>query len=235
MGKTLQRLVLVLICLPVISLHTYAQGPAGIGNSDGSGGQPRNVLWLRADAGVTESSGSVSAWSDQSGNALNAVQATGSLQPTFVASTTAMNNQPSLTFTTTELIAVPDNDLLDDGVNFSFFLALRTPNDANSGFKGILNKRTGANSNQAYRFFTNNGAFNSDMSSGADASSALSVEYNYVLGGVYDGGLSSNEYTMFVNSINSSQVDAPNTIPNEASPLNIGNFQNGDSSPADHR
>ncbi|MEM6842616.1 MAG: T9SS type A sorting domain-containing protein [Bacteroidota bacterium] len=46
-------------------------GPAGVGNSDGSSGQPRNILWL--DAGTLTSVGDgndVSSWTDQSGNNL---------------------------------------------------------------------------------------------------------------------------------------------------------------------
>jgi len=40
------------------------------------------LLWLRADLGVTESSGAISEWSDQSGNQLHARQVEAARQPT---------------------------------------------------------------------------------------------------------------------------------------------------------
>jgi len=50
-----------------VPLVAFSQtGPGGIGTN------ANNVLWLDANYGVTHSSGSVSAWSDRSGNANNA-------------------------------------------------------------------------------------------------------------------------------------------------------------------
>lgn len=57
------------------------------------------VLWLRADMGVTLSSGNVSSWADQSGlgdSGRNAVQATGANQPPFVSSDPSYNGQPTI-------------------------------------------------------------------------------------------------------------------------------------------
>lgn len=56
------------------------------------------ALWLRADLGVTLNGATVSAWADQSGNGRHATQGTAGKQPTYVASTTGLNNQPSLLF-----------------------------------------------------------------------------------------------------------------------------------------
>ena len=54
----------------------HAQSPGGV---------PANLeLWLRADAGVTGTT-DVSQWDDQSGNANNAAQATGTRQPALTA------------------------------------------------------------------------------------------------------------------------------------------------------
>jgi hypothetical protein len=58
-----------------------------------------NLLqWLRADAGVTSSSGSVSTWSDQSGNSNDATQSSGSLQPSLVAGAINSAVMPTVTF-----------------------------------------------------------------------------------------------------------------------------------------
>lgn len=54
------------------------------------------ALWLRADQGITESSGAVSAWADQSG-AGNHSTSTSTTKPTVVAD--AMNGRPVVRFT----------------------------------------------------------------------------------------------------------------------------------------
>lgn len=53
-------------------------------------------VWFRADAGVTQTFGLVSAWADQSGNARNAAQATGTNQPLYVEN--AVNGKPAISF-----------------------------------------------------------------------------------------------------------------------------------------
>jgi len=69
------------------------------------------VTWLKADAGVTSSSGNVSAWADQSPAGNNAVQATGGNQPTLV--TSAINGKPALSFNgTSSYLTVTDNTSL---------------------------------------------------------------------------------------------------------------------------
>ena len=63
-------------------------GPGGI-DSD-------LILWLKADAGVTESSNDVSAWADQSSTGNNASQGTPANQPTYTSS--SANYNPGITF-----------------------------------------------------------------------------------------------------------------------------------------
>ena len=122
----------VYIFLVFITSISFGQtGPAGIGTGDGSIG-PRNVLWLRADAGVTQS-GTVSAWADQSGNGLNAVQGNGTLQPTYSANNASLNNLPSMNFgpsgSSNFHLAIPDNNLLDGAPGMSFFIVLNPCTD----------------------------------------------------------------------------------------------------------
>ncbi|QSE96286.1 T9SS type A sorting domain-containing protein [Fulvivirga lutea] len=206
---------------------TFSQtGPAGIGTGDGSSG-PRNVLWLRSDAGVTQS-GTVSAWADQSGNGLNAVQATSGLRPTYTASNASLNGLPSMNFgpsgTTNFHLAIPDNDLLDGSPGMSFFIVL---NPSSNGTYGILNKRTTAGSNQAYRIYRNGGNLTSDISNGGAANITLSNAPN-IFSSVYDQTLAGNKYNLYVNSTNNSSANVTTTLPNEASPLYIGNFNLSD-------
>ena len=51
-----------------ISVINAQTGPGGIGNADGSNGQPRNILWLRANDLNISDGASVSTWPDSSGN-----------------------------------------------------------------------------------------------------------------------------------------------------------------------
>ncbi|MFK7848676.1 MAG: T9SS type A sorting domain-containing protein [Rhodothermales bacterium] len=54
------------------------------------------ALWLKADAGVTESSNVVSAWADQTANSNDASQGTPSYQPTYESN--ALNYNPGILF-----------------------------------------------------------------------------------------------------------------------------------------
>ncbi len=83
------------------ALSAFAQtGPGGVGNATGSGGQPQNRLWLRADAGTSTTTNGqpVSGWNDQSGNGNNAAQGTSGSQPLYIASEPLANNRPVLRF-----------------------------------------------------------------------------------------------------------------------------------------
>lgn len=65
---------------------------------------PNLEVWLRADAGILVSDGQeITTWADQSGNGYNftgAVDATvgGATRPTYIASSSNLNNQPSVNF-----------------------------------------------------------------------------------------------------------------------------------------
>ena len=71
------------------------------------------VLWLRADAGVTTTGSSVSAWNDQSGNGYNVTQTTPSLQPSLVYN--ALGNMPALAFESGDALENTAANLLPPG------------------------------------------------------------------------------------------------------------------------
>lgn len=71
-------------------------GPGGIGNV---------AMWWRADAGVTSSSGLISAWADQSGNGNN-LTASGGSRPTITTSA-AMNNQNVVRYSGAQYFSSP--------------------------------------------------------------------------------------------------------------------------------
>lgn len=69
------------------------KGPGGIGNTNGSSDLS---FWIKADKGVTSSSGDISQWNDQSGNGHHVSQAQSSQKPTL--STNALNGNPVVSF-----------------------------------------------------------------------------------------------------------------------------------------
>ncbi|MGB3149612.1 MAG: hypothetical protein WBB27_03030, partial [Maribacter sp.] len=83
-----------------------AQSPGGVSSSF--------QLWLKADTGVTNSSG-VSNWVDQSPNALNGIQSNVNNRPAFLAND--VNFNPSIDFQGSPIgVADPDFDYIDFGL-----------------------------------------------------------------------------------------------------------------------
>ena len=87
-----------------MSMNRRAGRRPGRGGASGGLWTPKRLpgldLWLRADMGITISTG-VSAWADQSGTGdanKNAVQAVPGNQPTFNASDAAYGGRPTLSF-----------------------------------------------------------------------------------------------------------------------------------------
>jgi hypothetical protein len=203
-------------------------GPAGVGTGDGSSG-PQNVLWLRSDIGISQSAGKVSAWADQSGNNLDASQATPGLQADYTASDANFNGFPSINFGTSGgYLTIGDNDLLDDTDGLTAIFVIRTPSSI--GTEGILSKRISNGNEQSYVFFTISGGFEArfDGDNGVDSeNSTISTDANLVLSSVFDGSVQS--ISNFVNTDNGGvQTGASNVLQNAASDLFLGNFNTGD-------
>jgi hypothetical protein len=154
--KKLSLLVITVLCLCLTSLAQT--GPGGVGNKDGAGSQPVNVLWLKADVGVTSSGGLVNSWLDQSGNFNNATGVSAT-RPTFSATDVNFNNLPSISFPNTAasnfFLEVPDNDNLDNTSTLTVFIVVR-PTSATGASLGILSKRTSASVDQSYVFSVTN-------------------------------------------------------------------------------
>ena len=94
----LKRIFTLVIPFVVLGIAQAQTGPGGVGNSDGSGGQPRNVLWLDASSLGLSDGGNVATWTDNSGNAYDASQSTGGSQPVFVEQYAAINNKSLVEF-----------------------------------------------------------------------------------------------------------------------------------------
>ena len=80
-----------------INTRIIAQtGSGGVGNSSGSNGQPKNIMWLDASSLGLANGADVSSWTDLSGNANHATQATTANMPIF--STGIINGKPIIRF-----------------------------------------------------------------------------------------------------------------------------------------
>ncbi|MDF1548108.1 MAG: hypothetical protein P1P88_09825, partial [Bacteroidales bacterium] len=85
--------------IAILALHNFAMaqtGPGGVGNSTGTNGQPRNILWLDAnDLGLTDGV-NVPSWTDASGNTNDLAQGDANFQPEFY--TSQINGYPIVRF-----------------------------------------------------------------------------------------------------------------------------------------
>ncbi|MBW2534302.1 MAG: hypothetical protein JRI55_22620 [Deltaproteobacteria bacterium] len=129
-----------------------AGGSTGGGGSGGEGGAGGSVtdptelsglrLWLRADAGVSHTANSVSAWADQSGQANDAIAPTILSQP--VLDSVAMNGHPAIVFDgVDDVLAIADAPGLDPGNGRYLCVAVGTWLAGNSGYKVWFGKSSG--------------------------------------------------------------------------------------------
>lgn len=103
------RLGLSVILVGILSLGAMAQdAPMGYGNAEGSGGQPRLVLWLDGTS-VQTSGTAVTQWNDKSGNNHHFVAETADNRPTFLP-TGGPGGKPAVSF-----------DGVDDRLGFANF------------------------------------------------------------------------------------------------------------------
>ena len=98
---------------PTVTANTSAGGTGGAVPTQGL------ALWLRSDAGLVLNGGTVSQWTNQSGNSRHATQTTSANQPTLVPN--ALNGEPVLRF---------------DGVND--FLNFNLPINGSTGLTIVL-------------------------------------------------------------------------------------------------
>lgn len=117
-------------------------GIGGIGIAASPGGarasfNPASVaglqVWLKADAGITQALGTVSAWADQSGNSNSFAQSNGGYQPAYTAA--AQNGLPVVTWGGTNKYLLSSGNITLS--NFTFFAILSRPVWSNSQDKGV--------------------------------------------------------------------------------------------------
>jgi hypothetical protein len=217
--KTLLPLVLFVL----LSSTLYGQtGPGGVGSKDGSATQPQNVLWLKANAGVSTTGADVDTWSDQSGN-LNHATGAGATRPTYTASFANLNNQPVLNFPNTAStvfsLRIPDADNLDNTSSLSVFYVIR-PSRVGADL-GVIAKRTASATQQSYVYTLRSGQNRLRVQIGNgtihDAGN-IAVNTNYISADVFSGTSSAP----YLNGTAQTATGGNVAIPNNASDVYIG-------------
>jgi hypothetical protein len=186
-----------------------------------------NVLWLKADAGVTSSGGVVSAWNDLSPKAWQASQATVANQPAYNTATGLINFNPVVTFD-------GSNDYFQNTTNLSTAITSNAVDaylvgnvtggsSAAAGGLSITNAGTIDNSvaSNAILFLRNNGTNNF---LGYRNGAYLGSTSGMAQGGTYiheSGFNGSNQFVQSVNGKNFSTTAYTNTA------LNVNRYSLG--------
>ena len=216
-------LVLLLNVIPLTLLHAQS-GPGGIGNSDGSGDQPENIVWL--DASDLSSFGDGDTWFDKSGNGNNAINIGGSGGAILgsINGTNAIN----LVASNTGLLSISDDHLgankLDGMADLTIISVV---NSGNSNPRAILSKRLDAG-NRSYAFFTMGSNYNLRAYGGAyDITSNVNIGANSNAIGTYvyqNGG----DFSIYSNGNLGATRAVSTPIPDRSDDLLIGTFNTGD-------
>jgi len=195
--------ILIVFILGFINFGLFAQtGPGGVGNSDGTSSQPKNILWLDANYLGLNNDDPVSEWTDRSGNNNNAEQTTTLRQPLF--KTSAVNGFPIIYFENDPGAGDEEDFLSYDGnilVNTDltvFFVGARR----NDGENFILAGTT-ESSNQNMHFGWRNATENTCNHWGNDIYSTLSGDGSGYVG----DGTPNDNYGIFMNRLASAEAN----------------------------
>ncbi len=153
MKSGLQIFVLFVLLFVYNNLLRAQSGPGGVGNSDGSIGQPENIIWL--DASLLPTFGDGSVWSDISGNGYDATHIpSGGNAPGLGT----LNGFNTLNFDgTASYLRIPDDDAgankLDGMTNLTIMAVV---NPGSTDTRCVISKRLNA-TNRSWTLFHNNG------------------------------------------------------------------------------
>jgi hypothetical protein len=115
------------------------------------------LYWFKSDAGVTESSGLVSAWLDQSGNTRNASQGTGALQPSYTASVQA--GKPGISFPSGKFLTFGSDVLATEGSPNSLVVVAQPNSPGGTWFQTMVTVNTDQASGQYTAVFSNDASY----------------------------------------------------------------------------
>jgi len=126
------------------SILNAQTGPGGVGNSDGSSGQPEMILWLDASNLSLSNGDFVTSWSDLSGNNNDLNQITGGRQPLFQAA--GIGGKPSVLFDGNDLLIGPASNTLLNGTTevLSAIVVFSTSSNNDSYISSLKRNGTGS-------------------------------------------------------------------------------------------
>lgn len=215
----MQKICLLLFLLS--SLKIYSQtGPGGVGNSDGSGGQPENIVWYDASSLSLGNNTAVPSWSDLSGNANHALQSNSGLQPLY--RTNQINGLSAVYFDGSEYLSVSDADNLDNTTGITVIVVAK-PATIDGNPRGLISKRNDSGDQEAYYLFTHTSSylyFNAGTQR-IDGNVAATADAQ-IFSATFDGSISNPRSKVYNDGDESGSGNGPTSIGDMSSDLHIG-------------
>ena len=215
------------LCWLATSTSLRAQtGPGGVGNQNGTGGQPRNVLWLDAStlSGLVNND-PVTSWPDQSGNGLNFSSLGTDATPVF-RNDGLSGSAFVVRFDGTErYLKLDDDDQLDNDLSELTVVVVARHALLDNAPRGLLSKRVSSGPQESYSLFTHNGRrLNFDVrntnGNRLSASTQLTANTAYIHTLKFDG---TRQFAYLLsNSDGSRNVNGSGTVNNSTADLILG-------------
>jgi len=199
--KYLRRTLLTFFFIGIYTLTLNAQtGPGGVGNSDGSSGQPENVIWFAADALSLLDTDPVVTWADLSGNGNDATQTLSDQRPAF--RTGQINGKPAVVFDNTGGAGFQDYLPIDGSLisNSDYTVVFVGQRRSNSGRKIMVGGSNTGTDNNLHLYWENSTNYRSHHW-GNDLSTAMTLTTQ-----PDSGGTNPNVYGVFTSLLASSDA-----------------------------
>jgi hypothetical protein len=186
------------------------------------------LLWLRADNGVTASSGLVSSWTDQSGNSLTATQSVTADKPTLTASTINHSVLPTVSFNGTSTYLSSPTGFAGLNTGYSAFIVCKPANGTSTGDLCSMGNASNSDAiipqiiNTNAKLFVYNGA---TASSVVTTTTPISSSNYQLLEETVQPGATNSLGTIFVNgaqAIQSTTLNNPNNISRTSNLIGAG-------------
>ncbi|MEK6479894.1 hypothetical protein WJR50_20290 [Catalinimonas sp. 4WD22] len=223
----LRSVLLILVANLFLTSLLYAQvGPAGVGNSDGSSGEPENLIWLDASDLTSFSDGDT--WLDKSGNNYDALY-TGTIGTSPTWNSSLIGGKPALQFDgSNDYLRILDDNGGDNRLDGKSTLSILAV--FNSGTvvpRAIISKRAGSGgSERSWTLFVNGGGFNLNGYAGSASASGGNVSEGSV-GSVIGSYVADGNLKLFVNG-NNVATSGSASINDLDDNVTIGLFDDGD-------
>lgn len=178
------------------------------------------LVWLRADMGVTTSSGKVTRWEDQSGSGNHATQTVSSQQPNYVPNVASLSGQPTIRFNSANstMLQIPDNTGLNPNRVSMIAVIQRS---SGTGYAIIVSKYL-ANSAGYLMGFMSTTTLYSWMSGGYSQGTFPTGVYG-IVEGIYD----QVQNKIYVNGTVSGAISQTGAIVSNTKDMYIGGAYNG--------